>query len=362
SYDPKERRSWRLWRKERVEGARVVRVGSTTFSRHLMRERVVNYLTYVALGVPTSLFLGCDVVLAMTDPPFAGIAGAFIAMLKRRPFIYNIRDLYPDMALGGSLIPPGILSRVWERLHRWALRRAKRIIVLGDDMRERITEKGVEAARVAIVRDGVYAPAVRSLGEPPDENVVRAIRGDSRFVLLHAGNLGFYGAWDTLIAAARILEKSDPGIALVFVGQGAERERLGALAESCKSVRFLPYFPASKIPSVIAAGDAHVITVKRALQGVVVPSKMYETLCAGKPILAVAPGGCDAARIALQRGCGMAADPDKPAEVAEAARILASDGERVRRMGQTARAAALDYDRLRELSHFVAIVEEAKSA
>lgn len=361
SYDPTERRPWRLWQSEIQPRVRIVRAGSTTYTRYQMRQRMLNYLTYTALSVAVSLFLRCDVVLAMTDPPFAGIAGAFIALLKRKPFVYNVRDMYPDMALGGSLMQPGMLSQVWERLHRWALRRAKRVIVLGEDMRERIAAKGVEAERVAVVRDGVDHTA---MGEPAalDPEVIRAIRGDFRFVLLHAGNLGFYGAWETLIEAARLVAKSDPGIGVVFVGEGAERERLKALASGCKSARFLPFFPTSKIPSVMAAGDAHVITVKRALEGVVVPSKVYGTLAAGKPIFVVAPARCDAARIAVERGCGVAADPDNAEEVAAAARALAGDAEKLRRMGHAARVAALDYDRLTELTHFMEIVEEAQTA
>ncbi|HVS74672.1 MAG TPA: glycosyltransferase family 4 protein [Candidatus Acidoferrales bacterium] len=362
SYDSAERHPWRLWYSETRAGVRVVRAGSTVFPRHRMRQRVVNYLSYVALAVPLSLFLPCDVVLAMTDPPFEGIVGAFIALLKRRPFVYNIRDLYPDMALGGSLIPEGWLSRLWERLHRWALRRATRIIVLGEDMRERIVAKDVEATRVAVVRDGADLSAMRAPAAPADPEVVGAIRGEFDFVLLHAGNLGFSGAWETLIEAARLLEKSEPGIGLVFVGEGAERDRLAALASGCKSVRFLPFFPRSKIPSVMAAGDVHVITVKRALEGAVVPSKLYGILAAGKPLLVAAPAGCDAARIAVARGCGLAVDPDKPQEAAAAARSLAGDPERVRRMGEAARAAVSDYDRLRELRRFVEIVEEARNA
>ena len=81
-------------------------------------------------------------------------------MLKRKPFVYNIRDMYPDMAVGGSIVEPGLLARVWEKLHRWALRRATRVIVLGDDMKARIIAKGVAPERVVIVRDGIeLAPA-----------------------------------------------------------------------------------------------------------------------------------------------------------------------------------------------------------
>ncbi len=357
SYDPTERRSFRLWQKERTGRVSILRVGSTGYPRFRMRQRVLNYLTYVALAVPRALFVPCDVVLAMTDPPFEGIVGAFVALLKRKPYVYNIRDLYPDMALGGGLIRPGLFSRVWERLHRWALRRAKRVIVLGDDMRERIVVKGVAPARVAIVRDGT-AIAPQSAPTPElDPDVIRAIRGDFRFVLVHAGNLGFYGAWETLLAAARGLETD--GIGLVFVGDGAERDRLVARASGCKAVRFLPFFPAGKIPSVLAAGDVHVITVKLGLEGVVVPSKLYGILAAGRPVLVVSPLNTDAAQIVTRRGCGVAVDPDDPTEMIQEARRMSRDAGWVQQLGEAARAAAPEYDKVLQLEKFVRVVEEA---
>jgi colanic acid biosynthesis glycosyl transferase WcaI len=363
SYDPTERRPWRFWQSELDTAPRratVLRVGSSDYPRFQMKKRLLNYLSYVALAVPRALFVPCDIVLAMTDPPFEGIVGAFVALLRRKPYFYNIRDMYPDMALGGSLLLPGRMGRLWERLHRWALRRATRVIVLGDDMRERIIAKGVNPSRVLIVRDGAEIPPP---GTPPpalDPAVLRAIRGGFRFVLVHAGNLGFYGAWETLLAAARLVEND--GIGLVFVGEGAQFDAVRAAAAGANNVRFLPFFPAGKIPSVLAAADAHIITVKRGLEGVVVPSKLFGILAAGKPVLVVAPPECDAARIAIARGCGVAADPAKPEEVAAAARALAAAPEKLKQMGESARAAAPAYDRLAELQRFVKIVEEAESA
>ena len=229
----------------------------------------------------------------MTDPPFEGIVGAIVALLKGKPYVYNIRDMYPDMAVGGAIVKPGLLARVWERLHRWALRRATRVIVLGEDMRARIIAKDVDPAGVEIVRDGTDILPLEAPQRELDNEIIRTIRGDFKFVFLHAGNLGFYGAWETLIEAAKLLEKSDPDVALVFVGDGAQRDRLVALADGCKSIRFLPFFPANKIPSVMAAGDVHVITVKKGLEGVVVPSKLYGTLASGRPILAVTEAASD---------------------------------------------------------------------
>src|SRR5579863_2758793 len=153
SYDPTERRPWRLFQSEQAGRVRILRVGSSDYPRTEMKKRVFNYLSYVALAVPRVLFLRCDVVLAMTDPPFEGIVGAIVSLLKRKPYVYNIRDMYPDMAVGGSIVKPGLLARVWEKLHRWALRHATRVIVLGEDMKARIAAKGVPPERIRIVPD-----------------------------------------------------------------------------------------------------------------------------------------------------------------------------------------------------------------
>jgi glycosyltransferase involved in cell wall biosynthesis len=109
----------------------------------------------------------------------------------------------------------------------------------------------------------------------------------------------------------------------------------------------------------MVAGDLHVITVKRGLEGVVVPSKLYSTLAAGRPVLVVAPPECDAARIVRESGCGITADPDDPVAVAAAIRELRGDPNRIAEMGLRARETAGKYARVNELEKFAAILEEA---
>ena len=357
SYDPTERRPWRLFQSEQSGRVRILRAGSSDYPRTQMKKRVFNYLSYVFLAVPRALFLPCDVILAMTDPPFEGIVGALVALLKRKPYVYNIRDLYPDMAVGGSIVNPGLLARVWEKLHRWALRRATRVVVLGEDMRRRILAKGIDPARVVVVRDGTEIARPDAPAPDLDSEVIRAIRGNFRFVLLHAGNLGFYGAWDTLLTGAASLAAD--GISLVFVGDGAQRSRLETAAANLPNVRFLPFFPANKISSVLAAADAHLITVKRGLEGVVVPSKMYGILAAGKPIVAVAPRECDVVSLGESTGFSISSNPDDPARFAQLVRDLSQNPAKLEYMSSAALAAAPEFNRSSELLKLLKIIEAA---
>lgn len=354
SYDPDEYYPFSFLRRDVRNNVAVERVGSTSYSRHRMRGRVSNYLSYLALAIPRALTIPADVVLAMTDPPVAGIAGSYIAGLSGRPFVYNIRDLYPDMAIGGDIVQPNRWVERWEEMHRRAMRSATRVIVLGDDMRNRILSKGVAPERVVVVRDGTSFPtSTAELNDP----IVQEIRSGFPFVVVHAGNLGFYGAWRTLLKAAEILRNE--GVGFVFIGDGSNRAALEAEAANLTNVRFLSFRPMEQIPHVMRAGDLHVVTVRRGLEGVVVPSKLYSILAAGRPVLAVAPEESDAAFIPRESGCGVAADPDDPAAVAAAIRELRNDPARLSRMGLRAGETAGNYARVTELQKFVAIVEDA---
>lgn len=354
SYDPAERHPAYLFKREQAGNLAIERVGSTSFSRLRMKGRLANYLSYLALAAPRALAMNPDLVLAMTDPPIAGIVGAAIAKFLGRPFVYNIRDLYPDMALAAEILRPRSWTDAWEASHRRALRQAARVIVLGDDMRERIVEKGVDPARIAVVRDAVLFPEI-----PPhiDPEIVREIRGGFRFVMVHAGNLGFYGAWQTLIRAAHMLESE--GVGLVFVGEGARKRQIEQAAQNLRNIRFLPFRPASDIPAVMAAGDLHIITIKRGLEGVVVPSKLYNILAHGRPILAIATERAEVVRLAQRYECGIVADPDDATQVAEEVRRLLAAPDRLDHMSGQARKLAKTCDKLSELQKFVDTVEEA---
>ena len=351
-YSPSERHPFYLLRRGNHGRIRVNRVGSFAFDRRSMLGRTANYLTYMFLALVRGVTLKPDLVIAMTSPPLAGLIGAIIASIWRRPFVYNIRDMHPDTAVAAGVIRDGFLVSVWEKVHKWVLRRADKIVVLGEDMKERVIAKGISPGRVAVVRNG--APPAEAL-HCKEHPVVKAVRCEYPFVVLHGGNLGFAGAWDSILESARRLEDQQAGF--VFVGDGAYRRRIEEASSQLANVRLMHFFSENEIPYVLSAPDLQIVTLKAGLEGFLVPGKLYPILWSGRPVLAIAPEGSDVVRIVKEYECGLVADPDDPDAIAAAVTWALDHPEDIVRMGIRAREAARDFERSALLRDFVDVVE-----
>jgi colanic acid biosynthesis glycosyl transferase WcaI len=181
------------------------------------------------------------------------------------------------------------------------------------------------------------------------------IRDGFEFVALHAGNLGHSVDFVALADAARGL---DPGIGIVMVGAGARREELQRSAADIPNLRFLDYFPASELRHVLEAGDIHIVSIKPGLEGLVVPSKLYSSLSAGRPVLAAAPATSDVAVIVGAERCGVVIEPSNSGAIAHAISELAGDPARLKAMGEASSNASVKYARDRELAKLVELVEK----
>lgn len=359
SYNPTERRPWRAVDEEQVSShLRVIRVGSTTGERSQMTARVANYLSYSALASAVGMARRADVVLAMTDPPFAGALGLLAAKTRARPLVYWVQDLHPDVSVAAGIIDEGAIVRTWRAVQRVALRKANVVVVLGDDMGDCVLRYGVEPSRVAVVRSGApLGPEPQSMPSIADEPVVQTLRKDHQLLVVHAGNLGYAGAWQTVLDAAAMLSSEATGFA--FVGSGAMRGELEARAAGLDHVAFHDYRPSSELPLVLAAGDLHLVSVRRGLEGLVVPSKLYGVLAAGRPVLALADERADVTRLVRKHGCGLVADPEDPGQLATALRWARANPGELAAMGQRARNAARSYEREVMLDRLVEIIESA---
>ncbi|MBA2367057.1 MAG: glycosyltransferase family 4 protein [Actinobacteria bacterium] len=343
SYDPGATRPWRPLRRETHDGSHLERVGSTSFDRRNMEGRTANYLSYLAMASVRALAMPRpDVVVAGSDPPLA--VWVALAAARRRPVVYVVRDLHPDAAIAAGWLPWGPVARLWERLHKAALRRSALIVCLGETMATKVRRKCLALERIVVVPDG---------GRPPLQatpTVVEELRAGADFVAMHAGNLGSAGAWATLVDAAERAE----GVRLLFVGDGASAPELRA-----RGAEVLPFRPESELASVMAAGDVQIVTVRSGMEGLVVPSKLYTALSHGRPVLAVAPGSSEVAHIVEQWRCGLVADPESPQEVARALTWMRNHPWDLEAMAARSRNAGAYYSRDGCLQRLVSLIEAA---
>lgn len=354
SYAPIETHPWYFHRREVNNKVVIERIGSTAYSRFRMIGRILNYFSYLFLAFLRALTIKADIIIAMTDPPITGVIGALVALLKRSIFLYSIQDLHPDMALASGMVKKGFLVNLWEKIHRWSLHQAQTIFVIGNDMRQRVIDKGVDSKNIQVIRHG--APErYRHISQ--NNPVIQNIRGDFSFVVIHAGNIGFSGAWETILKSAKLLENDKIGF--VFIGEGADKSRIQTIAAQCKNIRFLPYYLSEDLPYVLSAADIHIITIKKGLDGLVVPSKLYPILSAGRPILAVAPKNSDLARIVTSFNCGINVDPENPAAIVTTIKDLRNDSVRLKEMSISAAAAANEYNQIKQLHLFTDLIEKS---
>ncbi|MBW3589277.1 MAG: glycosyltransferase family 4 protein [Actinobacteria bacterium] len=342
SYSPQEKIRWKPFSRRVTSLGIVERVGSFASSRNSNFGRATNYISYLVLAsLRGALRRRADVVIVGSDPPMA--IGAALIAAKGRPVIYTIQDLHPDLGLASGWIRDGFLSRAWQSLHTMAMRKATTVVCLGEAMAQRILDKGVDPRKVIVIPHG--SPS--KVGAP-ERAIVEELRQGAGFVVAHAGNIGWGGAWETIIDAAKMLNGE---ASFLFIGEGVKADQVVNSGQ-----RVLPFRPPSEIGSVMHAGDLQLVTIRPGAEGLVVPSKMYSILAHGRPILAVAPPTSEVALLA-QKGVGIVADPFDPHDIVDKIRWAKAHPEKLAEMGKRARILASEVKRDDQLKKLVSLVE-----
>ena len=335
----------RLPRSSVHNGVRIVRAAGTRFSPRHFAGRALNYITYFASALLAGWRLARqDVVVALTDPPIIGLAA--IATQWRARFVFYCQDVFPEVAaLLGDFRSP-LVDAVLTEVNRYLVRHADRVIALDDTMRRRLIEsKGADPSRVTVLHN--WADPVMFTKAPRENPFQAAHRLEDRFVVLHAGNIGLSQNLGIVLDAAEQL-KDEPRVLFLFVGDGTSRAALERAVEDrrlSRSVRFLPYQKREEMRWSYAAADVCLISLGAGLSGVIVPSKLYSILAAGKPFVAAIDEDSSVVRIAREHHCGCVSRPDDAAGLAQAIRELAANPQQVAAMACRARAAAAAFTR-----------------
>jgi glycosyltransferase involved in cell wall biosynthesis len=329
---------------EVANGVSIYRVSTAVRGRARLVGRMLDYLSFhISAGLALlKLLRRGDVVVAKTDPPLISIVVSHVASWRGAVLVNWLQDLFPEVAsaLTPHLIPQRIERQLASARNR-SLRRAAMNVVLGEAMRDRILRLGVAVARARIVPNWADTTCVVPL-PTADSETRRRIGLSGRFVIGYSGNLGRAHEFETLIGAARLL-RADSRFGFLITGGGAKADavRNSVQAQGLDSFFFQSYQPAELLSDSLAAADVHLVSLLPALEGLIVPSKLYGILAAGRPVVFVGDTRSDLAKLVCEQCCGIAVAVGDSEGLAAELRALRDEPARLESMGMRARELAL---------------------
>jgi len=313
-------------------------------------------LFHASAGIAATTGPKRDVIVTLTTPPLVPWVGLLSKRLRGTRFVYWVQDLYPDIAAAlGAIDARSWAYKLFNALSHKCLTGADAVVGLGDAMAARLRASSVPAAKLSVIHN--WADEKRIHPIPRDRNsFLKRYNLVGKFVVLYAGNLGRAHAFDAVLKAAAAL-RDEPDLEFLFVGSGAQKEHLVSLAhENRLKVRFIPYEPAEALPDLLNAASLALVTQRPETLGLVVPSKIYGLMAAGRPVLFIGPAESEAATIVCDSHCGAVFAPEDGAGLAEFIRGSRKDPGSLEAMGRAGREWFLQHFTLRRgIAQFVSL-------
>ncbi len=345
-----ENRFFGLVSRERHEGVDILRAKETRLSRGSFLGRFTNYLSYFFSALWASFRVGRpDVVVGLTDPPIIGLVAWATAQRTGARFVFLCQDIFPEVASLLEDFQSERVNRVLERVNRFLVRRADRIIALGETMKRRLVEgKGASPEKVTVIHN--WADSALLSPHPKDNPFSREQDLHERFVVLHAGNIGLSQNLDPVLDVASEL----PEVTFLFIGDGVRKKPLEeeSVRRGLGNVRFLPYQPRERMRETYATADVFLVSLKPGLAGYIVPSKLYGILSAGRPYLAAVEEDSEVASITRERECGLLVAPGDAGGMIHEISRLYRDRDLARRLGENARRASGRFERRQQVRDY----------
>ena len=342
----------KLMRRSREEGVDVLRLWVAASPEKTFRTRMAFYLSYMGMAsVAGSLVKGSyDLVYATSPPLFVGAAGLFAATARRIPFVFEVRDLWPESAVALGELSSKRAIALAEKLERLLYKRASRIVAVTEGIKSRLTERGLGDHRIAYIPNGANTEGFRY-----DEAAGREVSGRLGFagkrIAMYAGIHGIAQGLETVLEAARHLQTREE-IAFVFVGEGPRKAHLMRLSREMglDKVSWLPEVPSNQMYAYLSAATCSIVPLKdEPIFRGALPSKMFEAWACERPVVLSVAGE---ARGALEKaGGGMAIPPEDPIAMSNAISYLADHPREAAEMGRRGRLSVEEYYSRREQAH-----------
>ena len=335
----------RWFARERIEGVDVVRVKTYMAANKGFLPRILDYLSFMVTGgIAAAVQRRPDVVVATSPQFFTAIAGRFVALVRRRPFALEIRDLWPASIVAVGAMRDSVFIRAMERIEAYLYDRADAIVVVTEAFRTEMIERGVDGAKIVCVPNGVDRDVFRPVDR--DARLARELGLEGRFVAGYVGTLGMAHDLERLLEAAESL-REHPRIRFVVMGAGAMRERLGRIVaeRGLDNVLLMAPRPREEIPRWLGLCDLTIVPLRDdPVFAGVIPSKLFEAFACAVPVVMALPRG-EATAIVERSGAGVVVPPSDPRALADAVEALAADPEALSGMATAAREESVSWSR-----------------
>ena len=354
----------RPWQREEIAGIRVVRVWTYITANEGFTKRILDYLSFMFSAILASLFVrGVDVVIG-TSPQFFAACGAYlVGVLKRVPWIFELRDIWPESIRAVGAMKESMALKWLEKLELFLYRKAAAIVSVTHAFREALIRRGVDGRKIHVVTNGVDSS--RFSPRPKDEVLVDKLGLNGKFVGGYIGTHGMAHALDTILDAARLLlvEADGDRYRFILLGDGASKKDLveRARAEGLSNVIFLESVPKDEVVRYWSVLDVSVIHLKRTeLFTTVIPSKLFECMGMAIPVLHGVEG--ESAAIVQREDVGLAFEPENAVALCDGMRRLRQDTALYQRFRENGPKAARHYDRAVLAGEMLAVIRDVVEA
>jgi glycosyltransferase involved in cell wall biosynthesis len=305
----------RLYARERIDGIEVVRVWSFLAPNSGVILRALDFASFALTGFLAGLAQDADVIVATSPQLLTAVCGHFLGRIKRRPWVFEVRDLWPESITAVGAMREGVVMRFLRRLERKLYGSAERIVTVTEPIRTRLIERGVAEEKVGVVPNG--ADLTRLLPRLRSADLAAELELEGKFVVGYVGTHGFAQGLEVVVKSAALIGESN--IHFLFVGEGARREFLVDLAAQLqlRNVTFVRGVPSETAVEYLALADAIVVPLKNsALFDGALPSKIFEAAAMEKPLLLSAKGL--SADVVREYHAGIVVEPENPQALASA--------------------------------------------
>lgn len=351
----------RLWQRETMEGIQVIRVWSYISANEGFTKRTLDYMSYMVTAIVAAPYVRRLDVVVGTSPQFFTVCAAWVvSAMKRVPFIFELRDLWPESIKAVGAMKEGRTLEALERLEMFLYRKASQIVSVTRSFKEILTRRGIEPDKISVVTNGIDLSRFKHL--PKDPELVEKYDLEGRFVTGYIGTHGMAHALETVLEAAQRIAQTDNGdrFRFILLGDGAKKASLRARAAEMEleNVIFIDSVPKQEVVRYWSLLDVSIIHLKNTeLFTTVIPSKLFESMGMGIPLLHGVAG--ESAEIVTSEGAGLVFQPEDAEDLCHQLRRLASEPELYDRLQAQGLEAAKGYDRKVLAEKMLTILEQA---